>query len=129
MFRVVAIVFASIAFVALQAHNFIVHKHDDVKQRVTHHHHTDGSSHTHNDDSSKSGDSHSPELGKFLFHKHDVLTFPESSAFIVLHSWNAIGFNTLRPTPLYYISPHVIIPRNPAIANSHFRGPPPTAML
>lgn len=130
MFRWVAIVFSFLALVSLLAHNFIAHKHEKNHQTAIVHHHGDDSSHTHHDEPGNTNDSHNPEFGKYLLAKQETVNFTICPYHIFLHvSISVLPKLIDRHVPLYYISPHQIIPRHFVFTAHHFRGPPPAAML
>lgn len=130
MFRGVAIVFSFLALALLQAHNFIGHTHEEVRKSIPHHHHDNGSSHSHDDEPGKPNDSHSPEFGKYLLNKHEAVNFTACPSLTLFHtSMSVLDEPADQDIPLYYISPHETIPRHLVHTALHFRGPPSTFML
>jgi hypothetical protein len=130
MLRHLAIVFTVFAFLGLQAHNLIAHKHESDLAHATHHHHTDGRSHSHHDDPQNANDSHNPEFGKYLLNKHENGNFNVDQPYIIFQA--SIFPSVLaadKAIRLYYISLHENIPRQPLFTTLHFRGPPALSML
>jgi hypothetical protein len=125
MLRHLAIVFTLFAFLGLQAHNLIAHKHESDHAHATHHDHTDGSSHSRHDDPQNANDSHNPEFGKYLLNKQESSNFNVDQPYIIFQA--SIFRSALaadKAVPLYYISPHENIPRQPLFTTLQFRGPP-----
>jgi hypothetical protein len=130
MLRHLAIVLSLFAFLGLQAHNLIAHKHESDHAYATHHDHTDGSLHSHQDDPQNANDSHNPEFGKYLLNKQESCIFKVDQPYIIFHASifpSALAAEqTIR---IYYISPREKIPLRPIFTTLHFRGPPASSVL